>query len=99
MLNPEIALTNYTDRRNRSAFDRAMLEPAKRAEAHPNSESQTIIKMKLRIFILLFVLTGISGSKAGAGPGPFSWLTDLDQARVLASSQNKPMFIVFRCEP
>ncbi len=30
---------------------------------------------------------------------PFPWLTDLDEAREIASSKEMPMLIVFRCEP
>jgi hypothetical protein len=29
----------------------------------------------------------------------FVWMTDLAEARTLASSLNKPLLIVFRCEP
>ena len=38
----------------------------------------------------------------GAGAAvtePFPWLSDLDEAREMASSQEMPMLIVFRCEP
>ena len=30
---------------------------------------------------------------------PYPWLTDLDEAREVAASQNKPLLLVFRCVP
>ena len=30
---------------------------------------------------------------------PFAWLENLDEARRLAAEANKPLLIVFRCEP
>jgi len=32
-------------------------------------------------------------------PGRFVWLDDLDEARILAKAQDRPLLIVFRCEP
>ena len=36
---------------------------------------------------------------SGAATEPFPWLSDLDEAREMASSKDMPMLIVFRCEP
>lgn len=33
------------------------------------------------------------------GETPFTWLNDLEEARTIAAEQQKPLLIVFRCEP
>ena len=56
------------------------------------------IAMKLHlhsVFIGLFLFT----FSAASGEERFPWLTDLDQARELAAATDKPLLIVFRCEP
>ncbi len=47
---------------------------------------------------LVFACVLTLGVKAFAAER-FPWLTDLDEARGLASAEDKPLLIVFRCEP
>ena len=50
------------------------------------------------LVILTIALVATLGT-AGAATERFPWLTDLNEARELATSKELPMLIVFRCEP
>lgn len=52
-----------------------------------------------RILIRMLLTMALAIGASHAGPERFPWLTDLDEARALASEKNMPMLIVFRCEP
>ena len=51
----------------------------------------------IRPILLLTLMFGAMATANGAGRYP--WLTDLDEAREIAAGQNKPLLVVFRCEP
>jgi hypothetical protein len=56
--------------------------------------------MKSRLwFLLLFASVVASTRTAGAPVERFPWENDLAQARERAALENKPLLIVFRCEP
>lgn len=48
------------------------------------------------IFAMLLVFVAVTGADGGER---FPWLTDLDEARALAAAEDKPLLVVFRCEP
>jgi hypothetical protein len=47
----------------------------------------------------IFTMIGLTPISVQSRENAFPWLDDLDQARQLASHQNKPLLVVFRCEP
>ena len=57
------------------------------------------IPMKTISAIILFTITlGIAVPNATAD-GRYPWLDDLEKGRILAKALDKPLCIVFRCEP
>ena len=56
----------------------------------------TIHNMKKLLYLIAF--PWILAIQLGAAQ-TFSWMHDLDEARLLASEQDKPLLVVFRCEP
>lgn len=55
--------------------------------------------MKITYALLLFSILAFVAAARSHGAERFPWLTDLDEARTLAAAQDKPLLIVFRCEP
>lgn len=53
------------------------------------------MKLSLSIFVFALTLNQLIASTNER----FTWHIDLDQARLAASINSKPMLIVFRCEP
>jgi hypothetical protein len=51
--------------------------------------------MKKLIFLGLIIALGFGYSPLPA-KDKFAWIDDLDQARVLAKKEGKPLFLVFR---
>lgn len=61
------------------------------------------------IFLSIFLVVGCFPDRAalaadesigtGEDTDRFVWQDDLDQARLLARAQERPLLIVFRCEP
>jgi hypothetical protein len=60
--------------------------------SHQNVKSQ---EKKLLLGLILLLLFAC----ATHGGTPFEWLNNLDDARTIAAEQEKPLLIVFRCEP
>ncbi len=55
-----------------------------------------LMRLSFGIALIAFILH-FTPSLFGAER--FPWLSDLDQAREVAAQDNKPLLIVFRCEP
>jgi len=54
--------------------------------------------MKATQAILYSALT-LAALTTAAASDRYPWLDNLDEARALAAAENKPLLIVFRCEP
>jgi hypothetical protein len=52
--------------------------------------------MKKWLLILVFSSMFVVQSRADEA---FSWMSDLDEAKALAAETDKPLLVVFRCEP
>jgi len=53
----------------------------------------------MKVALLCLLLMSASQALGAMVAERFPWISDLDQARALAAADNKPMLIVFRCEP
>lgn len=62
-------------------------------------ENCTTLPCHLMKIILLIPALYLLALSSLLGAERFPWLQDLDQARKLAIAEDKPLLIVFRCEP